>query len=195
MDRPTRKNRDGYPRWFSVLYLFWEERGTTYFMAENAAFRIRLAERRDADCVQNFVFAALRSYGINPEPEGLDAPVVAFGMAGGDGSILEWVAELWGGPVVGAVALSPTHKVAVADLSLFYVDTSYRGKGIGRALLEHVIWEAKAYGFHQVDLITRTIFEHAVHLYESLGWVRGPDLPPRDEPDRGPDRTYFLRIT
>ena len=80
----------------------------------------------------------------------------------------------------------------VADLSRFYVDTSYRGRGFGRALLEHVICEAKTHGFYQVDLITRTIFEQAVHLYESLGWVRGPNLPPRAGADPGP--TYSLLV-
>ena len=149
---------------------------------------LRLAVPSDAVYVQNFVFATLRSYGIEPAPESLDAPVVAFGTAGGDGSVLEWVAEI-SGTVVGAIVLTAIGKEG--KLSLFYVDSSYRGLGIGRTLLEHIIKEAKVRGFHRLHLETRTIFREAVHLFEATGWIRGPDLPP----EYGPDRTYSLQIS
>src|SRR5260370_35976226 len=152
------------------------------------AFRIRRAVSADTERVQNFVFARLRSYGFEPEPEGRDAPVVAFGTAGGDGSALEWVAEI-SGIVVGAIALSPAGEDG--QLTVFYLDSAYHGLGIGRTLLEYVIREAKVRGFHQLHLETSTLFREAVHLYEATGWVRGPDLPP----EYGPDRTYSLQIS
>jgi GNAT superfamily N-acetyltransferase len=149
-------------------------------------FDIRRAVFADAERVQDFVFAILRSYDIEPDPEGLDAPVVAFGMAGGDGSVLELVAEV-SGTVVGAIALASGE---VGKLTLFYVVPAYRGSGIGRALLERIMKEAKALGVHLLYLETRAIFREAVHLYEATGWVRGLDLPP----EYGPDRSYVLRI-
>jgi GNAT superfamily N-acetyltransferase len=151
------------------------------------AFRIRRAVPADTASVQNFVFAALRSYGFEPDPEGLDAPIVAFGTAGEDGPVLEWVAEV-SGTVVGAIGLSPVGEDAA--LSAFYVDSAYRGSGIGRTLLEYVVKEAKAQGFNQLHLETSSRFREAIHLYEAVGWVRGPDLPP----EYGPDRTYSLQI-
>lgn len=48
----------------------------------HAQVLIRRATPADGPAVQRFVFDPLRSYGIEPDPEGLDADVVAFGTAG-----------------------------------------------------------------------------------------------------------------
>jgi putative acetyltransferase len=146
---------------------------------------IRRAVAADGPRVQAFVFATLRAYGIEPDPEGLDADVMAFGTAG-DGPVAEFVAEV-DGQAVGSVALSP-RGAGVAWLSKLFVDAAYRGRGLGKALLARAVEEARARGYRRIELETRTIFREAVRLYESTGWVRGPDLPP----EHGPDRTYFL---
>jgi GNAT superfamily N-acetyltransferase len=146
---------------------------------------IRRAVPEDGPLVRGFVFATLRSYGIEPDPEGLDADIVAFGTAG-DGPVAEFVAEVDGRPV-GSVALSPRDE-GVAWLSKLFVDAAFRGRGLGRALLARTVEEARARGYRRIDLETRTIFREAVQLYEATGWTRGPDLPP----EHGPDRTYSL---
>ena len=148
---------------------------------------IRRATPADGPAVQQFVFATLRSYGIEPDPDGLDADVVAFGTAG-DGPALEWVADLAGVPV-GSVVLTPDDK-GDAKLSKLFVDASYRGHGIGRGLLLHAVAEGRARGFRRLHLETRAAYREAVHLYEATGWVRGPDLPP----GYGPDRTYSFDL-
>lgn len=148
---------------------------------------IRPATPDDGPAVRDFVFATLRSYGIEPDPDGLDADVMAFGTAG-DGLAVELVAEV-DGRAAGSVALSPADDGA-AHLSKFFVEASQRGRGLGRALLARAVDEARAHGYRRIDLETRSIFLEAVHLYEVTGWVRGPDLPP----DYGPDRTYSLHL-
>lgn len=155
-------------------------------MSDQAAV-IRRARPEDGPAVREFVFATLRSYGIEPDPEGLDADVVAFGSAG-DGPIYELVADVAGEPV-GSVAISRIDD-AVAHLSKFFVDARHRGHGIGRRLLAAAVEEAGRRGYQQVVLETRTAYQEAVHLYEATGWQRGPDLPP----DYGPDRTYLLNL-
>jgi putative acetyltransferase len=156
-------------------------------MAAAPAAQIRRAVPDDGPSVREFVFATLRSYGIEPDPEGLDADVVAFGTAG-DGPIAEFVAEV-DGRAVGSVALSPRAE-GVAWLSKLFVDAAYRGRGLGRALLTRAVAEAQTRGYRRIDLETRTIFREAVGLYEATGWMRGPDLPP----EHGPDRTYSLNL-
>jgi putative acetyltransferase len=128
----------------------------------------------------------LRSYGIEPDPEGLDADVMAFGTAG-DGPVAS-SSEVEGKPV-GSVAISPRGE-GVAWLSKLFVDASSRGRGLGRALLARAVEEGRARGYLRIDLETRSIFREAVQLYEATGWLRGPDLPP----EHGPDRTYSLDL-
>ena len=149
---------------------------------------VRRATPEDGPAVRDFVFATLRSYGIEPDPEGLDADVMAFGTSG-DGPIAEFVAEL-DSRAVGSVALSPRVE-GVAWLSKLFVDAAYRGRDLGRALLARAVDEARARGYARIDLETRGIFREAVHLYEATGWTRGPDLAP----EHGPDRTYTLVLS
>jgi ribosomal protein S18 acetylase RimI-like enzyme len=156
--------------------------------ADNSpSFTIRRAVPDDGPTVVRFVFATLRSYGIEPDPDGLDADVVAFGTAG-DGPTLEWVAAI-DASAVGSVVISPEQE-GEAHLSKFFVDATHRGKGIGRALLMHAVAEARRREFRRLRLETRAIYREAVHLYEATGWVRGSDLPLGD----GPERTYLLQI-
>ena len=149
--------------------------------------RIRPATPQDGPAVREIVFATLRSYGIVPDPDGIDADVVAFG-SNAPGTMLEWVAEVKG-VVVGSIMLSEACK-GEAKLSKFFVDSAYRGLGIGRKLLLSVVAEARARGLTRLTLETRAAYQEAVHLYEATGWQRGPDLPP----GYGPDRTYTLEI-
>jgi len=148
---------------------------------------IRRARADDGPLVREFVFATLRTYGITPDPDGLDADVVAFGTTA-DPAVVEWVAEL-DGRAVGSVVVSASGD-GTAHLSKLFVDVNYRMRGIGRMLMQVAIGEARRSGYRRLDLETRTIYREAVHLYETMGWVRGPDLPE----GYGPDRTYFLNL-
>ncbi|HZQ38419.1 MAG TPA: GNAT family N-acetyltransferase [Dehalococcoidia bacterium] len=152
--------------------------------------RLRRATPEDGPAVRAFVFATLRSYGIEPDPEGLDADVMAFGTAT-DPRVLELVVEA-DGAAVGSVAIAPHAQEGpeTGHLSKFFMDARYRGKGLGRPLLRRAVEEARALGYRRLVLETRTAFAEACHLYESTGWQRGPDLPP----GYGPDRTYSLAL-
>ena len=50
------------------------------------------------------------------------------------------------------------------------VDQSARGKGIGRALMNHALEEAKKCGVKSIDLTSRPSRESANQLYQSLGY-------------------------
>ncbi len=155
-----------------------------------AAPTMRRATPEDGPAVREFVFATLRSYGIEPDPEGLDADVMAFGTAT-DPRVLELVVEA-DGAAVGSVAIAPHEREGpeTGHLSKFFMDARYRGKGLGRPLLQRAVEEARALGYRRLVLETRTAFAEACHLYESSGWRRGPDLPP----GYGPDRSYMLEL-
>jgi GNAT superfamily N-acetyltransferase len=147
--------------------------------------RLRRAVPGDAARATQIVFEALRSFGITPDPTGLDADLAEFGAP--KPGVDELVAEV-DGRVVGLVALSEP-AARVGWIGKLFVDAAYRGRGLGRALLADAVSRGRARGLTKLELRTRTIFTEAVHLYEREGWQRGPDLT-----GGGPDRTYFLLL-
>jgi len=76
----------------------------------------------------------------------------------------------------------------VGKLSGFYVSAAYRGRGIGRVLLEAAVEAARSTGLVRLYLETWGCMNAAVRLSESTGWVRGEALPI----SRGADRSYSL---
>ena len=59
----------------------------------------------------------------------------------------------------------------VADFSV-YVERSWRGKGVGRRLLERLIERAREIGYHKMVLSTFPTNLSGVRLYEGLGFTR-----------------------
>ena len=59
----------------------------------------------------------------------------------------------------------------VADFSV-YVERGWRGKGVGRRLLEHLIEQARALGYHKMMLSTFPFNASGVALYERMGFTR-----------------------
>jgi len=53
-----------------------------------------------------------------------------------------------------------------------FVQTQYRGKGIGRALADRVIADAKASNYHHIRLLTNKRQHEDIRLYERLGFTR-----------------------
>lgn len=146
---------------------------------------VRRATLADRDRAIRIVFDSLRAFGIEPEPETLDADVMRFGEAGGDS--FEIVAEL-DGEVCGVSALSPRGEKA-GWVSKVFVDAAYRRRGAAKALMAEIVREARARGYARIGLQTRTVFREAIALYEASGWTRGPS------PSSGPcDRTYSLEL-
>ncbi|MDY0872035.1 GNAT family N-acetyltransferase [Dongia rigui] len=62
--------------------------------------------------------------------------------------------------------------LGIAEMKRLYVDDPYRGLGLGRALAERVLAEAKAIGYHAIRLDTSRHQIEAIRLYESLGFSR-----------------------
>ncbi|HEY2513489.1 MAG TPA: GNAT family N-acetyltransferase [Polyangiaceae bacterium] len=147
--------------------------------------RVRRATPADRDQAVAIVFETLRSYGIEPEPEGLDADVMRLGY--GDHDAYELVAEL-DGVVCGVSALSPRGE-GEGWVSKVFVDPRFRRRGAAKALMADVVREGAARGYRRLRLQTRTIFREAVTLYETTGWTRA------EAPCSGPcDRSYFLDL-
>lgn len=62
-----------------------------------------------------------------------------------------------------------------ANVRMLGVAPEARGRGVGRALMEAVIAEARARGKRAVTLNTTERMRSAVAMYEAMGFVRGRD--------------------
>jgi L-amino acid N-acyltransferase YncA len=79
------------------------------------------------------------------------------------------------GTVVGWASLNPfnarTAYDHVADFSV-YIERGWRGKGIGRQLLHHLIGMARSIGFHKMVLAAMTYNAAGISLYSRAGFSR-----------------------
>jgi ribosomal protein S18 acetylase RimI-like enzyme len=58
-----------------------------------------------------------------------------------------------------------------AEIKRMYVAPSYRGCGIGRALLDRLVAEARAIGYSRIFLDTGKVMTAAQRLYRSVGFL------------------------
>lgn len=92
-----------------------------------------------------------------------------------------WVAEL-DGQVVGAVTRtplgSPWREIArddEAEFRMLAVDPAFQGRGVARALVQHVIDLAREDGDRAIVMSSEAGMARAHALYESMGFRRTPE--------------------
>ena len=105
-----------------------------------------------------------------PEPGATHFSLPGAQVASGDGAFLiAYLDDI----VVGCGAVRRLDE-ETAELKRMYVDPSFRGRGIGRALVEALEREARLLGITRVVLETGTRLAPAIKLYEAMGYARIP---------------------
>lgn len=155
-------------------------------MANNTVI-IRDGNISDAEAVRLIAYPIMKSFGIEPDPNGLDYEIGHFGE-NYVGSVAQLVASL-GSRIVGSIILK-RHRQNDGKISGFYVDSKYRGQGAGHLLLTEAVNRAKLSGLGGVYLDTLDKMDVAVTLYQKFGWKQIEDPPPNS----GAQRRYFLRL-
>jgi len=96
----------------------------------------------------------------------------------------------WDGEPAGCIALKRFDDDAV-EICKFFVDSAFRGRGVGKALLQATLAEAGRGSKTTVLLHTTVYMKSAVSLYEAFGFVSCP--PFRDVPDVIRHTEVFMR--
>ncbi len=131
--------------------------------------------------------SVLNSFGIQPDLDGIDRDIAGIGMS--NTRLRPSFIAISDSSVVG-VATMNLENPSNSLISGLYVSFGHRRCGIGRALLNHMISYARTQHVKVLRLETRERFKASVKLYESTGWIRGPDKVC----DSGPERQYFLKL-
>lgn len=146
---------------------------------------IRRSSYKDVKIVKDMVFSILDEYNVERDPDGSDQDIMKFGIE--NNGQHDFVLEI-NGCIIGCVILTDV-KSGRVKLSKLFLNSSYRGLGYGKLLLDYVIKTAIRNGKVEIFLCTRDLYKEAVSLYERCGWTR-------KETDRidGPDVVYFKRL-
>jgi GNAT superfamily N-acetyltransferase len=97
-----------------------------------------------------------------------------------------------GGHPVGCVALRALDAPATAELKRMFVRPKGRGKGVGRALVDALIAEARALGIRRVELHTHHTMTGAQRLYRAAGFRDVP--PPAGFPEQHVSIVVFMDL-
>jgi ribosomal protein S18 acetylase RimI-like enzyme len=112
----------------------------------------------------------------------------------------DWIAAELDGKLVGSVLLFHPSADAYGgsvpppdgpELRLLAVDSSVRGRSIGRALVEECIRRAQTMGAAEIGLHTSRSMRSAIRLYEQMGFVRAPE---RDFQPEGAELVTAYRL-
>jgi len=173
--------------------------------------KLRRATNADCEPVRNLVFTVLGEYHLTPDPACTDADLRDIEQSYFQRGGVFYVLEENNGTIVGSYGLYPIAdcglriadldpgttksqntdaQSATCELRKMYLHRDYRGKGLGRRLLEHALAEARRLGFKSVTLETASVLTEAIRLYERYGFqpYRPTHLSPRC------DQAYILEL-
>ena len=93
-----------------------------------------------------------------------------------------------------AMGCAALHRIdeQVCELKRMFVLPQFRGQGVGKALAEKLIEDARAMGYEYMRLDTGNLWTAAIQLYESLGFQRME--PDHDVPEDLRKVSVFMEL-
>jgi len=132
--------------------------------------RLRPANNKDCVKVTELVYGVLKEYDLKPDPSATDIDLKDIEQSYFERGGAFYVLEEKDGSIIGAYGLYPVDKTT-CELRKMYLHRSYRGKGLGKLLLEDALVKARQIGFKKMALETASVLKEAISLYKSYGFV------------------------
>ncbi|MDT8301685.1 MAG: GNAT family N-acetyltransferase [Sedimentisphaerales bacterium] len=139
-------------------------------MQEDDWPRLRLANNTDCGKVTELVYGVLKEYGLKPDPGATDIDLKDIEQSYFERGGAFYVLEEEDGSIIGAYGLYLIDE-QTCELRKMYLHRSYRGKGLGKLLLEDALTKANQIGFKKMILETASVLIEAISLYRSYGFV------------------------
>ena len=95
------------------------------------------------------------------------------------GVVLAWS----GAETVGCGAFAATRETSLCEVKRFYLLPAWRGRGLGRALVNAVLRQARAASYTRAGLSTWNHNESGLALYRALGFATVPPFKTHPNPD------------
>jgi len=151
--------------------------------------RLRPATNADCEQIRDLVYRVLAEYGFRPDPGCTDADLTDIEQAYFAHGGAFYVLESQDSSVIGAYGLYRMDE-HTCELRKMYLHRDFRGRGLGKRLLEDALTQARELGFTKVALETASVLKEAIALYQSYGFTpHEPDhLSPRC------DQAYILEM-
>ena len=131
-------------------------------------FHFRTIRLEDEIKVRKIIYPILESYGLQVDETGVDGDLLNIIEHYKNG--LFGVVELSDTKeIIGSFALYPISTEDV-ELRKMYLLEKYRGKGIGKWIINFCETYAKSKGFQRIVLETATSLKEAIGLYRSFGY-------------------------
>lgn len=86
-------------------------------------------------------------------------------------------------------------RTAVCEIKRMYVPPEFRGQGVGHALLDRVIEEARIAGYSQVFLDSASFMQQAQSLYRSRGFDDTDQYPESEMKDPLREHLIYMCLT
>ncbi len=78
------------------------------------------------------------------------------------------------GDAAGCVAMRPMDKPGMVEMKRLFVRDAYRGRGVGKRLVETILLLARQAAYHTMRLDTLNRLQSAIHLYQKQGFQKIP---------------------
>jgi putative acetyltransferase len=151
--------------------------------------RLRPADNNDCDDIARLVYGVLKEYNLKPAPDSTDADIKDIKSSYFDRGGTFVVLEAQDGSIIGACGLYLIDK-KTCELRKMYLHKAYRGKGLGKFMLEDALSKARHLGFERMILETASVLTEAIALYKSYGFV---EYNPQHMSSRC-DQAYQLKL-